>query len=224
MTGATSTSGESAHERLLEELTSGALGPGAPVLETAVAARFGLGRAPVREAILRLEADGLIVRGPRGPVVRTLTPGEVVDIYQARIALEAEAAASAARHRSSLDLARLQHIHDQSRDATDADEARRLHGRWHAVLRRSCRNDTITEMLEQLARRLALHDTGDMTRSANLESTDDEHQVVLDAIVAGDEDTARRALREHLERTRDVRIAALVRDEGAEAGSGTAAS
>jgi DNA-binding GntR family transcriptional regulator len=69
-------------------------------------------------------------------------------------------------------------------------------------------------MLEQLARRLALHDTGDMTRSANLESTDDEHQVVLDAIVAGDEDTARTALREHLERTRDVRIAALVRDEG----------
>ncbi|NMO93140.1 GntR family transcriptional regulator [Actinomycetospora sp. TBRC 11914] len=216
MTGAASTSsaGDTAHERLLEELTSGALLPGSPVLETAVAARYGLGRAPVREAILRLECDGLIVRGARGPVVRTLTPSEVVDIYQARIALEAEAAASAARHRSSLDLARLQHVHEQSRAATDPEEARRLHGRWHQVLRRSSRNDTITEVLEQLARRLALHDTGDMTRSANLESTDDEHQVVLDAIVAGDEDTARKALREHLERTRDVRIAALVRDEG----------
>lgn len=213
----TSSAGETAHDRLLEELTSGALAPGSPVLETAVAARFGLGRAPVREAIVRLEADGLIVRGPRGPVVRRLTPGEVVDIYQARIALEAEAAASAARHRSSLDLARLQHVHEQARDVEDPEESRRLHGRWHAVLRRSCRNDTITEMLERLARQLALHDTGDMTRSANLESTDDEHQVVLDAIVAGDEDTARRALREHLERTRDVRIAALVRDEGADA-------
>lgn len=213
----TSSAGETAHDRLLEELTSGALAPGSPVLETAVAARFGLGRAPVREAIVRLEADGLIVRGPRGPVVRRLTPGEVVDIYQARIALEAEAAASAARHRSSLDLARLQHVHEQARDVDDPEESRRLHGRWHAVLRRSCRNDTITEMLERLARQLALHDTGDMTRSANLESTDDEHQVVLDAIVAGDEDTARRALREHLERTRDVRIAALVRDEGADA-------
>ncbi|MEJ2889813.1 GntR family transcriptional regulator [Actinomycetospora aeridis] len=220
MTAASSTSaGETAHDRLLEELTGGALAPGSPVLETAVAARFGLGRAPVREAIVRLEADGLIVRGPRGPVVRTLTPGEVVDIYQARIALEAEAAASAARHRSSLDLARLQHVHDQARDVDDPEESRRLHGRWHAVLRRSCRNDTITDMLERLARQLALHDTGDMTRSANLESTDDEHQVVLDAIVAGDEDTARRALREHLERTRDVRIAALVRDEGADAAS-----
>ena len=215
MTGAAppSNAGGAAYDRLLEELVSGALVPGSAVLETAVAARFGLGRAPLREAILRLEYDGLIVRGPRGPVVRTLTPAEVVDIYQARIALEAEAAASAARHRSSLDLARLQHVHEQSRAATDPDEARRLHGRWHAVLRRSCRNDTITGVLERLARQLALHDTGDMTRSANLESTDDEHQVVLDAIVAGDEDTARRALREHLERTRDVRIAALVSDE-----------
>ena len=215
MTGAASTSnpGVTAHERLLDELVSGALAPGSTVLETVVAARFGVGRALVREAILRLECDGLIVRGPRGPMVRTLTPGEVVDIYQARIALEAEAAASAARHRSSLDLARLQHVHEQSRAATDPDEARRLHGRWHAVLRRSCRNDTVTDVLERLARQLALHDTGDMTRSANLESTDDEHQVVLDAIVAGDEDTARRALREHLERTRDVRIAALVSEE-----------
>jgi DNA-binding GntR family transcriptional regulator len=219
--GQQASAGDNAYERLRDEIVSGTVGVGAPLLETAVATRYGTGRAPVREAILRLEGEGLVVRGPRGPHVRTLSPTEVVEIYQARIALEAEAAAAAARHRSSLDLARLRHVQEQARATTDPDEARALHGRWHAVLRQSCHNDTITGILERLALQLALHDTSDMARSANVESTDDEHEQVLEAITAGDEDTARSVLRRHLERTRDVRIAALVQTETAVGASGS---
>lgn len=207
--------GEAEYLRLRDEIVGGALPPGAPLLETAIAARHGIGRAPVREAILRLEYDGLVRRGHRGPQVRTLTAPEVVEIYQARIALEAEAAASAAAHRSALDLARLRHVHEQASAATEPEQARALHGRWHAVLRRACHNPTITEILERLALQLALYDSIDMTRSANLESTDEEHTQVLAAITAGDQNSARELLRTHLERTRDVRIAALVRAEDA---------
>jgi DNA-binding GntR family transcriptional regulator len=208
---------EAEYLRLREEIVGGALPPGTTLLETAIAARHGVGRAAVREAILRLEHDGLVHRGPRGPQVRTLTPPEVVEIYQARIALEAEAAASAAAHRSALDLARLQHVHEQAALATDPEEARALHGRWHAVLRQACHNPTITGILDRLALQLALYDSVDMARSANLESTDEEHAQVLAAITAGDQDAARRLLRTHLERTRDVRIAALVRAESSPA-------
>lgn len=204
---------ESQYLVLRDEIVGGALPPGTTLLETALAARLGVGRAPVREAILRLECDGLVVRGPRGPQVRSLTAPEVVDIYQARIALEAEAAASAAAHRSALDLARLRHVDEEARGARDQDERRALHGRWHAVLRQACHNPTITGILEQLALQLALYDSVDMSRNPNLESTDDEHAEVLDAISDGDQDRARTVLRAHLERTRDVRIAALVRQE-----------
>ena len=213
--GQPGSAGDNAYERLREEIVRGDVTPGTSLLETAVAARFGVGRAPVREAILRLEYEGLVLRGARGPYVRTLSPTEVVDIYQARIALEAEAAAAAARHRSSFDLARLRHVHDQARRVTDPDEARVLHGRWHAVLRQSCHNDTITGILDRLALQLALHDTREMARTANVESTDDEHEQVLDAIAAGDEDTARAVVRRHLGRTRDIRIAAPVETEDA---------
>lgn len=205
--------GESQYLVLRDEIVGGALPPGTTLLETALATRLGVGRAPVREAILRLECDGLVVRGQRGPQVRTLTAPEVVEIYQARIALEAEAAASAAAHRSALDLARLRHVHEEAGAATDPDQMRALHGRWHAVLRQACHNPTITGILERLALQLALYDSVDMSRNPNLESTDDEHAEVLDAIAEGDQDRARTVLRAHLERTRDVRIAALVREE-----------
>ncbi|MEK8174413.1 GntR family transcriptional regulator [Streptomyces sp. M19] len=59
--------GEAPYAVLRDEIVSGALPPGAPLLETALAARLGVGRAPVREAILRLEWDGLVVRGSRSP-------------------------------------------------------------------------------------------------------------------------------------------------------------
>ncbi|GAA1847382.1 GntR family transcriptional regulator [Pseudonocardia ailaonensis] len=205
--------GEAQYLVLRDEIVGGALPSGTTLLETALAARLGVGRAPVREAILRLECDGLVVRGSRGPQVRTLTATEVVEIYQARIALEAEAAASAAAHRSALDLARLRHVHEEARQATDPDQIRMLHGRWHSVLRQACHNPTITGILERLALQLALYDSVDMSRNPNLDSSDDEHTAVLDAITAGDQDTARSLLRTHLERTRDVRIAALVREE-----------
>jgi DNA-binding GntR family transcriptional regulator len=208
-------SSEAQYAVLRDEITGGALPPGTTLLETALASRLGVGRAPVREAILRLECDGLVVRTPRGPQVRTLSAPEVVEIYQARIALEAEAAASAAAHRSALDLARLRHVHEEAHRSGDPDQVRMLHGRWHAVLRQACHNPTITGILERLALQLALYDSGDMSRNPNLESSDDEHTEVLDAITAGDQDRARALLRAHLERTRDVRIAALVREESA---------
>jgi DNA-binding GntR family transcriptional regulator len=211
--------GESQYLVLRDEIVGAALPPGTTLLETALASRLGVGRAPVREAILRLECDGLVVRTPRGPQVRTLTAPEVVEIYQARIALEAEAAASAAAHRSALDLARLRHVHEEAQQAADPDQIRMLHGRWHAVLRQACHNPTITEILERLALQLALYDGVDMSRNPNLESSDDEHTGVLEAISAGEQDRARTLLRAHLERTRDVRIAALVREEASTAGS-----
>ncbi|MCW2879523.1 MAG: transcriptional regulator, GntR family [Sphaerisporangium sp.] len=199
--------------RLQEEIFSGALPPGSPVLETVISTRYGVGRAPVREAILRLESDGLLHRGPRGVEVRVRSIEEVAEIYQARIALEAEAAAQAARVRSPLDLERLRHVQERASSASDPAEARALHARWHIVLAQASRNTTIAELLERLAWQLAPYETASLADSPNLNATDGEHPVILDAISSGDVDAARSLLTTHLERTRDVRIAALVRAE-----------
>ncbi len=203
----------SVHTQLREEIVSGALAPGAPVPEIALSARLGVSRAPIRDAILRLEAEGLVERGPRGTVVRMRTADEIFDIYQARIALEAEAAAAAAERASNLDLTRLVLLQEEATATEDKAAARRLHAEWHTVLAAASRNQTVTELLTRLALQLAPYETSSLAEGSNLAHTHDDHGAILDAIRAHDADTARQLVRSHLERTRDVRVEALLRNE-----------
>lgn len=205
------TTGDVQYQRLLAEIVSGALPAGSVLLETALAARYDAGRNAIREAIIRLECDELVVRGPRGAQVRVLSAPEVVDIYQARIALESEAAAAAARHLPALDAARLRQVQELCAATGDSVEANRLHSRWHAILWSSCGNPAIAAALERLTLQLSLdHNDGPMAE-LDVAAINEEHAAIFDAITAGEQDEARRLLRAHLEGTRDLRIAALAR-------------
>src|ERR1700727_2221035 len=97
---------ESRTVRWREEIPSGALPPGAALAESPTAERLGVSRVPVREALLVLDQEGLITFGPRGRArVRTLSPGDHVEIYHARLPLEKAAARLAAERRTEEDLA-----------------------------------------------------------------------------------------------------------------------
>ena len=81
------------------------LGP-ANASEIELAKRFGVSRTPIREAIRKLESEGIIQHLPRiGAVVRQLGQPEIVELYEMRIVLEATAAEMAAQHASSAELA-----------------------------------------------------------------------------------------------------------------------
>ena len=80
------------YQQLINAIEKGDLRPGDRMLETELASRFGVSRTPIREAIRRLETDGLVVHKPRiGAVVRVLTQQEIVELYEMRIVLEATA-------------------------------------------------------------------------------------------------------------------------------------
>src|SRR5438477_12972474 len=77
------------HEHLREEILSGRLGAGAELQEVALSTELGVSRGPIREAIGRLAAEGLVtVRPRRGAVVRSLSKQEFLEAYQVREALE----------------------------------------------------------------------------------------------------------------------------------------
>ncbi|MFE2499121.1 FCD domain-containing protein [Streptomyces scopuliridis] len=92
--------------------------------------------------------------------MRSGAPEDVVEIYEARIPLEAEAAACAALRRTDLDLARLHHQHDLIRDADDEKIVRAANFRFHEMLWQAGRNATITELLVKLTARLRIYDSG----------------------------------------------------------------
>ena len=96
---------ETVTARLRREILSGELPPGAPLAEIPTAERLGVSRVPVREAMLVLDQEGLLEFGPRGRArVRSLSPGDHVEIYHARLPLEKEAARLVAERRSEDDL------------------------------------------------------------------------------------------------------------------------
>ena len=88
-----SSQAQDAYERLLELVRSGDLVPGLRITETDLAARLGISRTPIREALRRLELEGLVVHTPRlGATIRVLDWSEITELYEMRAVLEGTAA------------------------------------------------------------------------------------------------------------------------------------
>jgi DNA-binding GntR family transcriptional regulator len=81
---------QSVFERLLSDILHGKLRPGDPLCQEEITARFGVSRTPVREAIQRLQAEGLVTSVPRRtPAVAAIPVRKVRELYEIRARLEA---------------------------------------------------------------------------------------------------------------------------------------
>lgn len=195
---------------LRQEILDGAIRPGDLLLETALSTRYEVSRTPIRVALVRLEHDGLVERASRGFRVRVGSAEDVLDIYEARIALESTAAAGAALRRTDLELARLTHLHQESVGA-DVPVAADLHRQWHEVLWTASHNLAIASTLVRLCSQLTIFDPAPMLQPGSLDAACDEHRHILDAIADRDPDAARDAVAAHLTRTRETRLAVLAK-------------
>jgi DNA-binding GntR family transcriptional regulator len=202
-----------AYELLRGDVLAGEFTPGALLLETTLAERYGISRTPVREALGRLEQDGLLERATRGYRVCSGTEQDVLDLYEARIALEAEAAAGAAARRTDLDLARLLHLHAVTGEQTDPVEIRKLNSDWHLAVWQASHNRTIVALLTRLTAQLRIYDRGPHETAEDLGKTRLEHTQVLAGIAARDPDVARTHLARHLARSRELRLAQFARSD-----------
>jgi DNA-binding GntR family transcriptional regulator len=198
--------------RIRDDILAGEFPDGQRLLETTLAARYGVSRTPVREALVALQADGLIERVDNGFRVRTGTPEDVMEIYEARIALESVAAAAAARRHTDLDLARLHATHAEASKLAGSGDERAAHeadAAWHDALWQAAHNATISGALTRWFAQLRIYDQGPPGPADDLATTQSEHGVVVAAIEAGDAEGARTAMTAHLEHSRQRRLSAL---------------
>jgi DNA-binding GntR family transcriptional regulator len=203
------TDAKSVYGRLREEIVSGALRPGSPLREIALAERFGVSRTPVREALRRLEQDRLLVPGSRGMEVRAIDPHEVVQVSELRILLETEAAGQAAQARATADLLRLEGLLTRDRALADPDDVTRVRTslEFHAAIWQATHNAVLVDLLERLAHVMHVpHSTlaGDRWREVV-----DEHAHIVAAIRAGDDRTARELVGAHMNTAREIRLRLL---------------
>jgi DNA-binding GntR family transcriptional regulator len=198
---------------LRKEILDGAFAPGTILLETALSARYGVSRTPVREALGRLAQDGLIERSTRGFRIRQRDPEQILEIYEARIALEGRSAELAAKRRTDFDLARMTHLLAERRATTDPAQFGAMNNRWHDALRFAGHNETVTDLLERLDSLLLLYRPQRSPRPTADDRSVEEHAEILAAVAGGDADVAGTAMTEHLRRMRDRRIQALIEDD-----------
>lgn len=196
------------YDRLRRDIVGGELAPGTALVELPLAQRYGISRTPVREALRRLEHDGLVERHDRGLRVRATSPERVLEIYEVRIALEGIAARSAAEKRSTYDLARLRAAADAMR-ATGTDDPRAMAAanlRFHEALWASGHNATLIELLDRLQAHVARYPETTLSDPGRWASALAEHDAIVAAVTDRDEDRARHLAETHMTAARDIRL------------------
>ena len=195
---------------LRSDILQGIYPSNAPLRQDEIAARFGVSKIPVREALQQLKAEGLVTFYPnRGAVVSALSSSEVDEIYTMRIALETAALQRAIPHLTIADLARAEALLvtlDQEQQVARWNE---LNWEFHALLYRPANLPRLLSWVSTLhvnvARYMVLYLAGLDYQTASQQ----EHRAILAACRQGDVDLACERLRQHLQAAADQLVAFL---------------
>lgn len=193
-----------AYETLLERILSRELSPGTFLRERRMAEEFGVSRTPVREAIGRLEAEGLVVRDANQiPQVKEVTINEYLDALFLRQLLEGEAARLAAPKFSAAEVGRLRAlIHGlMDSDSPSPSEHWRVDDEFHGSVAKASGNAMMVTLVSGLRRK---------TQMFNLTRLPDrfipgceEHLAILTYLEVQDSEGARMAMHQHLTNVRE---------------------
>lgn len=207
-------------EAITDGVKDGRYAPGQRLVEADLTAELGVSRGPLREALGRLAAEGVLDLEPyRGAVVRRLTREDVEDLFSVREVLEGEAARLAAEHVGDDDYrARLQaamRTADALREAGDVATYIDENSRFHELIVEMSGSRLLTRLIPSLhvhAFRLLFRQL--LMNQAAMEQSIDEHRAVADAVLAGDAKAAERAMRRHVRRSREQAVDASGRVPG----------
>jgi len=190
-------------ERLREDILAGSMAPGSRLVECDLTARFAVSRGPVREALRRLAAEGLIDHWPnRGALVRRLSARDISEFFQIRVEVEALAARLAAESDDA---------DARKRFATAirpilTDEPRRLpeylgeNAAFHEALMALAGNRQLRDLAVRLHLPLIMAQVADILTADVLSESVREHREIAAAILKRDAEAAANLMRAHLER------------------------
>jgi DNA-binding GntR family transcriptional regulator len=188
-----------AYSSILEAIDVGIYRPGDRLVESDLAERFGMSRTPIREALQRLETQSLLTRDGRSLIVASLDHNQMAELYVVRTELEGLAARLAARHATDEEVQVLQDmVTDDQALLSDPSALARANRRFHKQIHLASHNRFLVQQLDLVHRSMALMATTSLAAQGRGEIALAEHQAIVDAIRARDEDAAYQALRDHI--------------------------
>ena len=192
-----------AYEALKEAIVRGQLGPGERIVEVRIAKMLRISRTPLREALLRLEAEGFVERIPSGGVrVKGLSEQEIRELYTVRSVLEGLAAREAAERLTERQLDRLSIIVRQIAEADgpvpDLLRIARLGEEFHQIILEASGNRKCAELLHLLRDHIDRYRYFTIAIPGRGRAAAKEHEILLEVLRARDPEASERAMRAHV--------------------------
>jgi DNA-binding GntR family transcriptional regulator len=192
-------------EQIVEAIVQGRIAPGETINEVSLSARLGVSRAPLREAIFRLEAKGLIQRVPHlGARVVDLTPRDLKELFLIREGLEGMAARLAAVAMSGEDLQALEQSLEAHRRQPDVASGTAYYQAggdqdFHFRIARASNNRRLFRLLcEDMYSLMRIYRFRSSATPGRARQAYSEHQDILSALRRRDADAAEAAMRKHI--------------------------
>lgn len=187
---------------LREAILSGRLKPGERLMEMHLAQTLGVSRTPVREAIRKLELEGLAIMIPRkGAEVARITKKQLQDVLDVRKALEALAVQLACRHMTKDNIIRLERAHLRVKEMSEKKDVRAMvkaDVHFHEIIYNAADNDKLLQILNNLRQQMYRYRLEYLKNVQNHKVIVQEHEMILEAVRTADEERAAGAMRRHI--------------------------
>lgn len=192
--------------------------PGQRLMEVQLAEQMGVSRTPVREAIRKLELEGLVVMVPRkGAYVAGLSSEDIKEVVEIRAVLEGFAAKKASQNSTTSDIERLEAILKSFEEAVKENNIVDLINYdtdFHDVIYKTAKNSKLIQMLNGLREQVQRYRVAYFTQIHDIQKLLQEHRSMLDAIIAKDGNLAREISEKHIATTEE--LIAIIEEKNSE--------
>jgi len=197
-------------ENLREAILEGNLKPGQRLMEVQLAEQLGVSRTPIREAIRKLELEGLVVMLPRkGAYVADVSLKDIIDVLEIRASLEGLAASLAAERISDEDINKLEQImqdFNQGKDDFDVETLLRKDVEFHECIFKATNNVRLHQLINSLWEQVYRFRVTYISDYESTKNIINEHQLILNAIKEGNRDLAKKYAQEHIQKAEQFMI------------------
>jgi DNA-binding GntR family transcriptional regulator len=198
---------------LRRAILRGRFQPGEPLRQDELAANFGVSKIPVREALLQLVAEGLVILQPnRGFAVAHLAADEASEILEIRAILECEALRLAMPAMSEADIKAAAKILDEAETASSLDRWSDLNWAFHHALYASAKRPRLFALLRQISNQTDAYIRVLISNSNYRGQAEREHRAILAACAVGNKEASALLLDQHIRQT-GILLAAFLRNQ-----------
>ncbi|MFI5268650.1 MAG: GntR family transcriptional regulator [Chloroflexota bacterium] len=189
------------YDALKRAILGGQFEPGEQLVEQKLATQLGVSKTPVRDALARLEREGLVSTIPfRGAFVRETVLDDAVEIFEIRQVLDGMLVRAASQHLTDEELAKAERLLDQADAALVAGQRERaaeLGSEFHHLLQSRAGRQRLASIVVNLEEQFKLFRDVSQRAGGRLEKSAHEHRRVLEALKRKDASAAEHAMRDH---------------------------